>query len=112
MNRGLIDGSFLTDYFHTVIILAICCYFSVKGFQNDHVGSVGELFDLIQKAGQMHPVSGNSNGSYLTMTSKSVRPTLLYPTRVSILNKSGHPLRHPPHMLQLRPGHRKFLELT
>ncbi|BCR82738.1 sodium:solute symporter family protein [Aspergillus chevalieri] len=68
---GGIKATFLTDYFHTVIILAICCYFSVKAFTNDQVGSVGDLFDLIQKAGQAHPVSGNSQGSYLTMTSKS-----------------------------------------
>lgn len=66
------SASFLTDYFHTVIILAIACYFSVQAFNNPDVDSVGKLYDLIQTASQLHPVSGNSQGSYLTMNSKSV----------------------------------------
>lgn len=63
---------FLTDYFHTVIIMAIACYFTVQAFTNSDVDSVGKLYDLVQAAGQLHPVSGNAQGSYLTMTSKSV----------------------------------------
>lgn len=69
----LILNSFLTDYFHTAIILIIACYFSVKAFSTDQVGSIGNLFELVQAAAQRHPVSGNQDGSYLTMTSKSVR---------------------------------------
>ena len=65
--------SFLTDYFHTAIIMIIACYFSVKAFSTNQIGSVGELFDLVQAAAQRHPVSGNQDGTYLTMTSKSVR---------------------------------------
>lgn len=64
--------SFLTDYFHTAIILIIACYFSVKAFSSDQVGSIGNLFELVQAAAQRHPVSGNQGGTYLTMTSKSV----------------------------------------
>lgn len=63
---------FLTDYFHTAIILIIACYFSVKAFSSDQVGSIGNLFELLQAAAQRHPVSGNQGGTYLTMTSKSV----------------------------------------
>ncbi|CAG7974690.1 unnamed protein product [Penicillium nalgiovense] len=62
---------FLTDYFHTAIIMIIACYFSVKAFSTDQIGSVGELFELVQAAAQRHPVSGNQDGTYLTMTSKS-----------------------------------------
>ncbi|KAJ5971644.1 uncharacterized protein N7479_001562 [Penicillium vulpinum] len=62
---------FLTDYFHTAIIMIIACYFSVKAFSTDQVGSVGDLFELVQAAAQRHPVSGNQDGTYLTMTSKS-----------------------------------------
>lgn len=65
-------ASFLTDYFHTVIILAIACYFTVQAFTNSDVDSVGKLYELVEAAGQLHPVSGNSQGSYLTMNSKSV----------------------------------------
>ncbi|KAJ5253496.1 hypothetical protein N7505_012159 [Penicillium chrysogenum] len=68
---GGIKATFLTDYFHTAIIMIIACYFSVKAFSTNQIGSVGELFDLVQAAAQRHPVSGNQDGTYLTMTSKS-----------------------------------------
>lgn len=65
--------SFLTDYFHTTIILIIACFFSVKAFQSDQIGSVGNLYELVKAAAQRHPVAGNHGGTYLTMTSKDVR---------------------------------------
>ncbi|KAJ5344498.1 hypothetical protein N7452_002502 [Penicillium brevicompactum] len=68
---AVITAVFLTDYFHTAIIMIIACYFSVKAFSNDQIGSVGDLFELLQAAAQRNPVSGNQDGSYLTMTSKS-----------------------------------------
>jgi Na+/proline symporter len=71
--------SFLTDYFHTAIIMIIACYFSVKSFSTDQIGSVGELFELVQAAATRHPVAGNQDGTYLTMTSKSVRSNLKIP---------------------------------
>ncbi|KAJ5082987.1 hypothetical protein N7532_012030 [Penicillium argentinense] len=68
---GGIKATFLTDYFHTAIILIIACYFSVKAFSTDQVGSIENLFELVQAAAQRHPVAGNQGGTYLTMTSKS-----------------------------------------
>ncbi|OQD82412.1 hypothetical protein PENANT_c021G10370 [Penicillium antarcticum] len=68
---GGIKATFLTDYFHTAIIMIIACYFSVKAFSIEEVGSIGRLFELVQAAAQRHPVSGNQDGTYLTMTSKS-----------------------------------------
>lgn len=65
-------NSFLTDYFHTAVILIIACYFSVKAFSDDQIGSVGNLFELLKSAAERHPVSGNQDGTYLTMASKSV----------------------------------------
>lgn len=53
--------------------MIVACYFSVQAFSTDQIGSVGDLFDLLQAAAQRHPVSGNQDGTYLTMTSKSVR---------------------------------------
>jgi hypothetical protein len=55
--------------------MIIACYFTVKAFSTDQIGSVGDLFELVQAAAQRHPVSGNQDGTYLTMTSKSVRST-------------------------------------
>ncbi|KAJ9483191.1 hypothetical protein VN97_g10224 [Penicillium thymicola] len=69
---GGIKATFLTDYFHTAIIMIIACYFTVKAFSTDQIGSVGDLFELVQAAAQRHPVSGNQDGTYLTMTSKSM----------------------------------------
>lgn len=68
----LTPDSFLTDYFHTAIILIIACYFSIKAFTSDQVGSIGNLFELVQAAAQRHPVAGNQDGTYLTMKSKGV----------------------------------------
>ncbi|KAL4887667.1 Sodium:solute symporter family-domain-containing protein [Aspergillus karnatakaensis] len=67
---GGIKATFLTDYFHTTIILIIACYFSVKAFQSDQIGSIGNLYDLVKEAAIRNPVSGNQAGSFLTMTSK------------------------------------------
>ncbi|KAJ6126603.1 hypothetical protein N7523_002215 [Penicillium sp. IBT 18751x] len=67
---GGIKATFLTDYFHTAIIMIIACYFSIKAFSSDQVGSIGNLFELVQAAAQRHPVAGNQDGTYLTMKSK------------------------------------------
>ncbi|GLA77395.1 hypothetical protein AtubIFM55763_009577 [Aspergillus tubingensis] len=67
---GGIKATFLTDYFHTAIILIIACYLSIKAFTFEEVGSFGKLYELVQAAAQRHPVSGNQDGTYLTMTSK------------------------------------------
>ncbi|RAH53535.1 Na+/solute symporter [Aspergillus piperis CBS 112811] len=67
---GGIKATFLTDYFHTAIILVIACYLSIKAFTFEEVGSIGRLYELVQAAAQRHPVSGNQDGTYLTMTSK------------------------------------------
>ncbi|KAJ5623541.1 hypothetical protein N7490_012146 [Penicillium lividum] len=68
---GGIKATFLTDYFHTAIIMIIACYFTAKAFSVDQVGSVGNLYDLLVAAAERHPVSGNQGGTYLTMKSKS-----------------------------------------
>ncbi|KAF7181258.1 hypothetical protein CNMCM7691_000476 [Aspergillus felis] len=67
---GGIKATFLTDYFHTAVILIIACYFSVKAFTVDEVGSIGNLYELVKSASQQHPVAGNHAATYLTMTSK------------------------------------------
>ncbi|KAH7137929.1 Sodium:solute symporter family-domain-containing protein [Dendryphion nanum] len=67
---GGIKATFLTDYMHTFTIVIILCYFTVKAFTVEEVGSLSNLFELLQAAGERHPVPGNQEGSYLTMTSK------------------------------------------
>ncbi|GAB1210169.1 hypothetical protein APSETT445_008959 [Aspergillus pseudonomiae] len=93
---------FLTDYFHTAIILIIACYFSIKAFTIDEVGSIGKLYELVQAAAQRHPVSGNHDGTYLTMTSKGVGRSY-FATTVTLTLSLGDALRDPAHLLQLWP---------
>ena len=44
----------------------------MKAFTVDEIGSIGNLFELVQTASRQNPVSGNEDGSYLTMASKGV----------------------------------------
>lgn len=69
---GGIKATFLTDYIHTFVITIIICFFTIKAFSLPEISSIRDLFDLIVEAGQKFPVSGNHDGSYLTMTSKDV----------------------------------------
>lgn len=79
---GGIKATFLTDYVHTFIITIIICFFTIKTFTIPEVSSIGDLFDLVVSAGRTHPVSGNHEGSYLTMASKDVSvPTKLFETK-------------------------------
>lgn len=67
---GGIKATFLTDYMHTFTILIVLCWFSAKAFSVDEIGSIQHLYDLLKAASQQNPVTGNHDGSYLTMTSK------------------------------------------
>ncbi|KAG8626573.1 hypothetical protein KVT40_005518 [Elsinoe batatas] len=67
---GGIKATFLTDYFHTFIILIIACFFTIKTFVTPEIDSIGHLYDLVVTAGEAHPVDGNGGGgSYFTMES-------------------------------------------
>lgn len=37
---------------------------------NENLGSPGKVYDLLVEAAKTHPISGNAEGSYLTMRSK------------------------------------------
>lgn len=69
---GGIKATFLTDYFHTFVITIIICFFTIKVFLVEEIGSPGGLYDIMVTLGKQHPVPGNHEGSYLTMTSKNV----------------------------------------
>lgn len=67
---GGIKATFLTDYVHTVMLLIIIIIFSLTTYATSNVlGSPKAVFDLLVKAADKHPVSGNAGGSYLTMRS-------------------------------------------
>ncbi|KAM3424989.1 hypothetical protein BST61_g6959 [Cercospora zeina] len=68
---GGIKATFLTDYVHTVVILAIILTFAFTAYATgSQLGSPSAVYDLLMEATERHPVEGNAGGSYLTMRSK------------------------------------------
>lgn len=68
---GGIKATFLTDYVHTLIIFAVILTFAFTAYAtNATIGSPAKVYDLLVKAAERHPVSGNAGGSYLTMQSR------------------------------------------
>ncbi|WDK18266.1 sodium symporter family protein [Colletotrichum graminicola] len=68
---GGLKATFLTDWVHTFILLIIIIIFSLTTYANsDVLGSPSKVYDLLVEAAFRHPVSGNAEGSYLTMKSQ------------------------------------------
>ncbi|CCH47100.1 putative urea active transporter 3 [Wickerhamomyces ciferrii] len=67
---GGIKATFISDYFHSVIIFLILLMFIFVTYAtSDKIGSPAVLYDLLVQAGKDFPVEKNHEGSYLTMTS-------------------------------------------
>ncbi|KAF9570759.1 hypothetical protein EC968_001409 [Mortierella alpina] len=67
---GGLKATFIADYTHTVVIMIIVLLFSFTAYAtSDLIGSPGRMYDLLHEAAALHPVSGNHEGSYLTMAS-------------------------------------------
>jgi len=67
---GGIKATFISDYFHAVIIYIILLMFIFVTYcTSDILGSPSALYDLLIQAGKDEPVAQNQDGSYLTMTS-------------------------------------------
>lgn len=67
---GGLKATFLTDYVHTFIIMIIICWFTIKVITVDQIGSIGALYESVVTVGKEKPVTGNFEGSYLTMRSQ------------------------------------------
>ncbi|KAG0088958.1 hypothetical protein BGZ93_002427 [Podila epicladia] len=69
---GGLKATFIADYTHTVVIMFIVLLFSFTAYAtSDLIGSPGRMYELLQQASIRHPVSGNYEGSYLTMASSN-----------------------------------------
>ncbi|KAG0344330.1 hypothetical protein BG004_004559 [Podila humilis] len=69
---GGLKATFIADYTHTVVIMFIVLLFSFTAYTtSDLIGSPGKMYELLQQASIRHPVSGNHEGSYLTMASSN-----------------------------------------
>ncbi|KAH7924327.1 Na+/solute symporter [Leucogyrophana mollusca] len=67
---GGLRATFICDWSHTVILFIIIYIFVFRAYgTSPEVGSVSRLYDLLVQAGIETPVTGNENGSYLTMKS-------------------------------------------
>lgn len=68
---GGLKATFITDYIHGAAVLIIIIIFALTTYAtSDVLGSPGAVYDLLVEAAKAHPVSGNHEGSYLTMRSQ------------------------------------------
>eukprot|EP00871_Galdieria_phlegrea_P000695 jgi/Galph1/1626/GphlegSOOS_G303.1 len=71
---GGLKATFLSDYFHTVVIYVGLCIFAIVVYtgasSSPLLGSPSKVYQQLTEAATLHPVSGNRDGSYLTMFSK------------------------------------------
>jgi SSS family transporter len=70
--HGGLKATFLAGWAHVAIIYAALCVFMFKVYAHDHqLGSPGRVWERLGVIQQLYPVSGNKDGSYLTMISES-----------------------------------------
>ncbi|GAA6005994.1 hypothetical protein JCM10207_007300 [Rhodosporidiobolus poonsookiae] len=67
---GGLRATFIVDYLHTIILFVIMYIFAFNVFAtNDKIGSPGRMYDLLREAARLAPVTGNTDGEYVTMKS-------------------------------------------
>ncbi|KAI4636698.1 hypothetical protein J4E93_011043 [Alternaria ventricosa] len=67
---GGLRATFICDYSHTLILMIIILYFMFNAYAvSPLIGSPGEMYELLKKAGAQRPVAGNEDGSYVTLKS-------------------------------------------
>lgn len=67
---GGIKATFLTDYFHTCVLIIIILVFAFTAYATgSELGSPSVVYDRLVAAGKQHPVPGNKDGSYLSFKS-------------------------------------------
>jgi len=69
---GGMRATLIADYSHTLVLYCILISFALIAYGSSSlIGSPARMWELLHQASQEHPVSGNAQGSYLTMRSKS-----------------------------------------
>ncbi|RMZ70941.1 solute symporter family transporter [Pyrenophora seminiperda CCB06] len=67
---GGLRATFICDYSHTLILMIIILYFMFNAYAvSPLIGSPGEMYELLKKAGTQRPIAGNHDGSYVTLKS-------------------------------------------
>nr|UJH94531.1 Dur31.2 [Starmerella bombicola] len=68
---GGLKATFLTDYVHTLILIITLAVLIINVYAfNPLIGSPGKLYELVQDLTNKEPISGNHEGSLLTMRSR------------------------------------------
>ncbi|CCL99805.1 uncharacterized protein FIBRA_01829 [Fibroporia radiculosa] len=69
---GGLRATFLCDYSHTTILMIILFYFFFYTYtESELIGGMEGMYHLLVKAAEERPVTGNKNGSYLTLKSNN-----------------------------------------
>ncbi|KAJ9264595.1 hypothetical protein DTO212C5_7098 [Paecilomyces variotii] len=68
---GGLKATFLTDYVHTVIVMVILCFLTVKTFTNPAITDLSSFYDILVAADKTRNIEGNYQGSILSFKSKS-----------------------------------------
>ncbi|KAH8827641.1 urea transporter [Flagelloscypha sp. PMI_526] len=69
---GGMRSTLLCDYTHTTVLFIIILIFVFTVYATSpKIGSIQRMHDLLSAVSAAHPVSGNAQGSYLTMRSKN-----------------------------------------
>ncbi|KAH9949092.1 Sodium:solute symporter family-domain-containing protein [Amylocystis lapponica] len=67
---GGLRATFLCDFLHTLILMIVILYFFFITYtSSDLIGGLDGMYALLQKASELRPVSGNQDGSYMTLKS-------------------------------------------
>ena len=67
---GGLKATFLTDFLHTTVALILIIYFTLSVLTHPAVGGLGGLYDKVVATASENYISGNFEGSLLTMKSK------------------------------------------
>jgi Na+/proline symporter len=69
---GGMRATLIADYSHTLVLYCILISFALIAYGSSSlIGSPARMWELLHQASLEKPVSGNAEGSYLTMRSKS-----------------------------------------
>ncbi|WWC91399.1 uncharacterized protein L201_006343 [Kwoniella dendrophila CBS 6074] len=69
---GGMRATLIADYSHTLVLYCILIAFALTAYAtSDIIGSPSKMWDMLKRASEVKPVTGNAQGSYLTMRSKS-----------------------------------------
>lgn len=69
---GGMRATLIADYSHTLVLYCILISFALVAYATSPIiGSPSKMWELLNYAAGANPISGNAQGSYLTMRSKS-----------------------------------------